>query len=311
MHQGYTFSGVLQTTYYYSIILTQFFVDSPHICGGRSTPPLPIAIQCLSTDEARTIQRTLHPLISSQPQQPTSSELLRILGSLRAVVNLLSSDLDGFYPVVVGTRVGIHCTRTEAAVTQGNFSYPRWRHTDTFWEVLAYMIIKGVEERMPPLNIPEDLPADSIGHGKDSLSLASDISLTYSAVSIDDSLTQTFERSVHINGTYSRKSRDPSLGFQMSTSPSDGTPIIYSHVRSHRSVIQSRYFSPVPRSTNSDLDTEPLGVMANCYLVAHSYIHSAISLIVDAYHNQHSAETFALRLSHYGLPISEGLFCGT
>ncbi|KAF8836912.1 hypothetical protein BDN67DRAFT_1014276 [Paxillus ammoniavirescens] len=250
--------------------------DAPGTYIQWSTPPLPIAVQCLSTDEARTIQRTLHPLIGSQPQQPTSSKLLRILGNLRAVVDLLSGDFDGFYLVVVGTRVGIHCMRAEAAVTQGSFSFPRWRHTGTFWEVLAYMIIKGVEEHMPPLIIPDDPPAGSIGHA-----------------SIDDSLSQTFEHSLHINGTHSWQSRDPSLGLsstpvsplsrsgtsshsitytdqgttsltpggstQMSTPPSDGTPIIYSHVQSLHGVIQSHYLSPVPRSTNFDLDTEPLG----------------------------------------------------
>ncbi|KAF8835148.1 hypothetical protein BDN67DRAFT_984808 [Paxillus ammoniavirescens] len=213
--------------------------DAPGIYLQWSTPPLPIAIQCLSTDEARTIQRTLHPLISSQPQQPTSSELLRILGSSRAIVDLLSSDLDGFYPVVVGTWVGIHRTRTEAAATQGNFSYPWWRHTDMFWEVLAYMIVKGVEERMPPLNIPDDLPADSIGH-----------------VSIDNSLTQTFERSVRIDGTYSRQLCDPSL----SLSSTPVSPLPRSSASSHPITCTDRGTISLTPGGSSQTSTSPSNV---------------------------------------------------
>ncbi|KIJ58681.1 hypothetical protein HYDPIDRAFT_33924 [Hydnomerulius pinastri MD-312] len=180
----------------------------PVIPGRRATPPLPIAIQCISINEARFIQRILQPLLNSGPPQLSTTDLLRIFESSFAVVNLLSGNRDGFYPVVVGTRVGIHRTNAGAAETQGLFNFPLWRCTDTFWEALAYMIVKGVEDRMPLSSVPESLPT---GNSVD----CSDVSLN-----------ESFQRSLQISQTGSQQSHGAGVsapGGSMSPSLRTGT----------------------------------------------------------------------------------------
>ena len=36
-------------------------------------------------------------------------------------------------------------------MSKGSFSNPHWIHTNNFWEALAFMIVKGADDRMPPL----------------------------------------------------------------------------------------------------------------------------------------------------------------
>ncbi|KIJ65253.1 hypothetical protein HYDPIDRAFT_27973 [Hydnomerulius pinastri MD-312] len=117
------------------------FLQCPPIRSGWSAPPLPIAIHCHSLGEAWTIQRVLQTLLNAAPPQPSSTELLSQFGASPAVLRLLSHDQNGFYPVAIGTRVGIHCTCNSAIATWGSFNYPQWRRTDTLWEALAYMVV--------------------------------------------------------------------------------------------------------------------------------------------------------------------------
>ena len=49
---------------------------------------------------------------------------------------------------------------------EGTFKYPIHRHMPSFWHALAFMIVKGVPQHMPPLeiigNLPEN-PVDNLG----------------------------------------------------------------------------------------------------------------------------------------------------
>jgi len=74
-------------------------------------PPLPIAIQCLSMDEARLVMRTLQSVLEPVLPEPKTSELLWVLNVSSTVRNLLSHVRDGFYAVAVGSPIGIHRTQ--------------------------------------------------------------------------------------------------------------------------------------------------------------------------------------------------------
>ncbi|KIM60069.1 hypothetical protein SCLCIDRAFT_124978, partial [Scleroderma citrinum Foug A] len=125
---------------------------------GRSTPPLPLAIQCISLDEATFVMQTLWDVLEPILPEPSTSELLGALSTLTNVRNLLSEDQDGFYAVVVGAPAGIHHTRDSAVNSESTFSWPKWERFDTLHEALAYMVVKGVEELLPPI-----IPDTSIG----------------------------------------------------------------------------------------------------------------------------------------------------
>ncbi|KAI6010303.1 hypothetical protein PISMIDRAFT_107021, partial [Pisolithus microcarpus 441] len=60
----------------------------PSLRCGRSSPPLPIAIQCLSLTEAKMVNDHLQPILQRAPCNPHASELLTILGKSDMVHNL-------------------------------------------------------------------------------------------------------------------------------------------------------------------------------------------------------------------------------
>ena len=62
-------------------------------------------------DEAKIIMQTLQDALKPILPEPSTSQLLQVLGTSTNVRNLLSGDQDGFYAVVVGAPAGIHRTR--------------------------------------------------------------------------------------------------------------------------------------------------------------------------------------------------------
>lgn len=142
---------------------------SPTIACGRSTPPLPIAIQCISMTEAKRIHNMLQPVITNLPPDPGSMDLIAAFSQSSAIHNLFSVDSTDFYSVAIGVSPGIHRTRyvniilrsfisfddsearASALRSQGSYTHYSWRVTRSFWEALAFMIVKGIEEHMPLL----------------------------------------------------------------------------------------------------------------------------------------------------------------
>ncbi|KIO04658.1 hypothetical protein M404DRAFT_26113 [Pisolithus tinctorius Marx 270] len=84
--------------------------DCPRMECGRASPPLPIAIQCISEREAQLVCRTLQPIVNALPANPSPTQLLAALGDSRNVRNLLHDD-EGFHAVVIGAPPGVHRTR--------------------------------------------------------------------------------------------------------------------------------------------------------------------------------------------------------
>ena len=107
---GHTPKVVRHIEHRLSVLHSWAVLTSPYIHCGRSTPPLPIAIQCISMTEAQRVQSAMqHVLDSVTEVQPSTTQLLKAFGDSSAVRNLL---LNGpFYSVVVGSPPGIHRTR--------------------------------------------------------------------------------------------------------------------------------------------------------------------------------------------------------
>ncbi|KAI6105997.1 hypothetical protein EDD16DRAFT_209838 [Pisolithus croceorrhizus] len=123
----------------------------PYIPCGRSTPPLPLAIEYTSMDEANLVMRTLRGVLDPLLPKPSTHKLVNVLTTSPAIQNLLlDAGQDGFYAVVVGNPAGVHRTKQGAVQAGTSFSWPKWKRTDTLWEALAYMAVKGIEDQLPP-----------------------------------------------------------------------------------------------------------------------------------------------------------------
>ena len=54
--------------------------------------------------------------------------------------------------VIPNLTASLSLTHRDGAINSGNgFTHAKWKETKTFWEALAYMIVKGINERMPPM----------------------------------------------------------------------------------------------------------------------------------------------------------------
>jgi len=54
--------------------------------------------------------------------------------------------------VIPSLTVLLSLPHRDGAINSGNgFTHAKWKETKTFWEALAYMIVKGINERMPPM----------------------------------------------------------------------------------------------------------------------------------------------------------------
>lgn len=73
--------------------------------------PLPIAIECLSTDEATSLQCVLHPVVQSLPAEPSTQDVLSVFSRTPAVKTFFGGEAYNFYPVAIGAPAGIHWSR--------------------------------------------------------------------------------------------------------------------------------------------------------------------------------------------------------
>ncbi|KAI5999769.1 hypothetical protein F5J12DRAFT_784547 [Pisolithus orientalis] len=61
----------------------------PYILCGRLSPPLPIAIECTSMDEAKLVMQTLDSILQPILPEPTTHDLVTFLNTSPAVQDLL------------------------------------------------------------------------------------------------------------------------------------------------------------------------------------------------------------------------------
>ena len=85
------------------------------------------------------------------------------------------------------------------------------------------------------------------------------------------------------------------------------TPIIHTHIRNLRGVLESCYYcsSVIPTVVPG---LSALGPHAQKYLTAHSYMESTVQIIIGAHRSSRTGEDFSFLLSRRGLPLTEGLF---
>ncbi|KIK14793.1 hypothetical protein PISMIDRAFT_17024 [Pisolithus microcarpus 441] len=251
----------------------------PYIPSGRSTPPLPLSIECTSADEANLVMQALRNVLDPILPEPSTRELASVLSTSPLIQNLLNDEnQEGFYAVVVGCPPGVHRTEQGAIQAGASFSWPKWKRTDTLCDALVYMVVKGNEAQLPPvvIQVPTACPREP---------------------DIDD-LNDLFESVVHVE--------PPGPSAHVTNSPGRASPIIYTHVRSLRGIIESRYVYSIDAATHTRALT--LGTPAARYLTAHGYMREAIDRIIRARNRASSDHEFALCLSQHGLAVAEGLY---
>ncbi|KAI6157192.1 hypothetical protein BKA82DRAFT_20294 [Pisolithus tinctorius] len=193
--------------------------DCPLIPCGRATSPLPVAIQCKSENEARRVAGMLQGIVNSLPHGADHTQILAAF-NIPSVRTLLEDEA-GFYAIVIGSPPGIHRTVESAKRAEGSFKYPICRHTPSFWLALAFVIVKGVPQHMPPLEIVVEVPEspiDTLGKRlRDSLHISPQTPQTASAFTSRASSSATSTSSTRL---------------ETATSDAEPSPIIYSH-RAH------------------------------------------------------------------------------
>ncbi|KAI6156787.1 hypothetical protein BKA82DRAFT_28054 [Pisolithus tinctorius] len=217
-----------------------------------------------------------------------------------------------FYAVIVGQCVGIHHMKDSALSSLGGFAFPCWKELPTFWDALAFMIVKGIEELLLDIPIPKYKGSHIHLIAADSSDLESGVDSTVpTTLPVASSTSEdTPTPGIPITSTANEKNMafmtgsDPSITWGSGVAPS---PIIYTHVRTLRSVIESCFYHSEwvsPPAATADI----LGVHAVKYLETHGYVQSAVATIVEIYCTSHSEQDFALGLTQLGLPLAEGFF---
>lgn len=88
--------------------------------------------------------------------------------------------------------------------------------------------------------------------------------------------------------------------------PSRASPIVYTHIRSLRGIMASRYHYSANTATQTH--ALALGPHTARYLAAHGYTQEAVDTIIHAYNHTSSGHEFALQLSQHGLAMAEALY---
>ncbi|KAI5985869.1 hypothetical protein EDD15DRAFT_2373779 [Pisolithus albus] len=279
---------------------------------GRSTPPLPIAIECESETEARSLYRIFQPTLSKLSPKSGPSDILTAFQHSDGIRNFFPNGTRDFYAVVIGAPAGIHRTRTGAENSKGSFAYHSYRHTQSFWEALAFMVVKGQEARMPPLLTSTELAEES----HVSLEEAFDRNLhlgssspTLGTTTPTDSLRSSLSHDRRHDDPVSPPRYAPEADHTNPRASSSATPIVYIHVRNLSGVVSSQHHVTRP-SLEATAQARRLGEDGARYVLAHGYQPSDIATIVQIYRRNDSKESFALQLAALGMALAEATYLG-
>ncbi|KAI6017878.1 hypothetical protein EDC04DRAFT_2902412 [Pisolithus marmoratus] len=151
-----------------------------------------------------------------------------------AIQNLLNdADQDGFWAVVIGNPPGVHQTEEGAIQAAASFSWPKWKWTNTLCDVLAYMVVKGIEAQLLPVVI--QVPANPHEPDVDELNdLFQNVvcmeppgpDTTYMATARPFVPSQPWGHPVHAQPPR----RHDANSIQQTNSPRRASQIIYTHV---------------------------------------------------------------------------------
>ncbi|KAI6003927.1 hypothetical protein EDD15DRAFT_2457238 [Pisolithus albus] len=196
-----------------------------------------------------------------------------------------------------------------ATRAEGTFKYRSTRHTTSFWIALAYMIVKGTAQHMPPTIRPSEVTAiDSLGEDlAQSLAITprspqtTPASASRSCTSMPCSRSEPSSKAAQpspptLTRTYRTQSSMPTRHTEMS-------PIIYNHVRTLRGIIASHY-CPTATTDVQDL-ARPLGNLAALYLASHGYDQEDVGTIIRTHSRARNDEDFVMSLARQGMAVSE------
>ncbi|KAI5989497.1 hypothetical protein EDD15DRAFT_2370530 [Pisolithus albus] len=282
---------------------------------GRSTPPLPIAIECESEKEARQLHRIFQQTLKPLPQEPSPSDILTAFQHSETVQHFFPDGTRDFYTVAIGAPAAA-THRTGAERSKGSFTHHCYRHTQSFWEALAFMIVKGQDTRMPPLLTSAELAQDDSG-GAGTLEEAFCRNLHLRSPSPTLTTTTTPTRSSRSSPLHDRQHDNPisrrhapeAFPTSSPASSSSSTPMVYIHVRNLSGVISSHHHIKQP-SPEDRAQARRLGEAGSRYVLAHGYSSSAIATIVEIYRRNASTEPFALQLAALGMALAEATYLG-
>ncbi|KAG6377896.1 hypothetical protein JVT61DRAFT_14684 [Boletus reticuloceps] len=296
---------------------------------GRATPPLPIAIQCLSMAEARALYFVVQPVVAAiSSSTPTTTELLSAFEAANDVRNFFAGTSAEFYAVIVGSPPGIHRSRESAERSQRGFTHSRCLHVNTFWEALASMIVKGIQDLMPPSATNHQMsPAsafvidlvykNSVCTGTPSANMAAvnqeipEDPQVHTGPSQRNVPSATTPGSAPAIGSTSSLDTLADMSLQTVTLPQANhgadmnvTTSVYVHIRTLRGI------------TDSETTLIPLGETRMCilgrpatdYLHAHRYTAAAVDFIIHARQGASLETQFALQLATQGMAYQEAIY---
>ena len=178
-------------------------------------------------------------------------------------------------------------------MAEGSWKYIITRRTETFWEALAFIIVKGISNRMPALLTAADIASDAVSSVDELEDVFETLSVTPSSPSF------TLSSSV-------APASPPASSPLSSTSRADASPLIYTHVRNLRGILSSNYY----RTSTSRVEdqAQPLGALAMQYLASHGYGTADVTTIVRIHQQARNNDQFVLDLVKYGMTITEVRF---
>jgi len=165
---------------------------------------------------------------------------------------------------------------------------------DSFWEALAFIIVKGIASHMPPLVIMENINSNP----------QSSPSCTITSTDVLEDMLHGL--SITSCSRSSPTSLAPSSPPSPSTSQADVSPLVYSHVCNLHGIISSNYYQ-MPTSDVECL-AQPLSTLAMQYLVSHGYGTSDVTMIVRIRRHACDNDQFVLDLARCGMTIAEVKF---
>ncbi|KAF8833297.1 hypothetical protein BDN67DRAFT_1017724 [Paxillus ammoniavirescens] len=281
----------INTKYYWALVggnSPGVYKHCPHMTCGWSSPALPITIQCMSLAEARHVAGTLQNIVSPLPMHPDTTQLLAAFGDSPLVRTLLEDTTgSGFYAVVIGTPPGVHHTSESAACAEGTFKYPIRRHLHSFWEALAFLLVKGINECMLLLLTSTDI-LNSLGASIGAVNILGDAFNTLSIAPHAPESTLPPHASSAISHTSSAISCTfyAQLHASLST-PNTLSPRIQSHPSSSTPNIPSTPSTPSSisvHSPHSDMLSSSLRAQSELSLIVYSHIHNFCGIIASRHY---------------------------
>jgi len=212
------------------------------------------------------------------------------------------------------------CRESASRVERG-FSSRKRRETSSLWIALAFVIVKGNTQDMPPLFTSTNTNANTTQVTVDALAEQLSCSLNTSSLhsvstSSPHTSSCTFSSCPSLSGPStsfsSSFSQDSAASWptsnrsDLSTHPlAELSPIMYSHSQNLHGIISSNYY-PTPTASVRKL-ARLLGDLATHYLACHGYSVEIVDLIIDA-HGRYSSEQFIMFLAGRGMAINEAKF---